>query len=326
MEAIFLPGRVDRESEFQGGLTGACGPNAAAMAERWADQSHLGTLDVFHRMRATGQCDPNGAATLAALANDARAAGYRVDVLAYQEPMPEASWRTFFERHVGRQAIVFETANGQALRDAFSGKGENAVNLHYHFVLVAGWHPGGYAARAGRDLPPGWWCADGDNFAAGNTLQFYPDVVLGAARPCAAMAVWARVPMPVTGSGGGSEMGVPAGWQDDGKTLRAPNGHVVTLGFRDFVLGHAWAPENVPLENERHVATLEWHAAQPEAGQRQVFLRSALAWDQAHGVRELDLGAELLAVEARLARQPAADSPATTAILALAAALKEVGN
>src|SRR5581483_11998504 len=120
-EEIWLPGHVDRETEFQGGLHAACGPNAAAMAERWADQSRLGTLDVYHRMRAAGRCDANGAATLSALAADARAAGYRVETLAFRQPMPEAEWRAFFEKHVGREAIVFETANGQALVDALSG-------------------------------------------------------------------------------------------------------------------------------------------------------------------------------------------------------------
>lgn len=56
------------------------------------------------------------------------------------------------------RAIVFETAHGQTLRNALSGRGENATNLHYHFVMVAGWHPGGIthmAQAVGRDLPAG---------------------------------------------------------------------------------------------------------------------------------------------------------------------------
>ncbi len=135
MEEIWLPGHVDRETEFVGGLHAACGPNAAAMAERWADQSRLGTLDVYHRMRAAGHCDADGAATLPSLATDARAAGYCVDTLAFHQPMPTAQWRAFFEKYVGHEAIVFEAANGQALVDALSGKGENARNLHCHFGL-----------------------------------------------------------------------------------------------------------------------------------------------------------------------------------------------
>lgn len=140
MEARMLPGKLHRESEFVGRLHGACGPNAASMAERWADQSQLTTLDVFHRMHAAGRCDASGVSTMSGLVADARAAGYRVDVLPYREPMPEADWRAFFEAHVGRQAIVFETANGQALHDMISGKGENAHNLHYHFVMESPSH------------------------------------------------------------------------------------------------------------------------------------------------------------------------------------------
>jgi hypothetical protein len=44
--------------------------------------------------------------------------------------------------------------------------------------------------------------------------------------------------------------GVPAGWSDDGKTLTAPNGKVVVLGFRDWVLVHSWKADNLPEENE----------------------------------------------------------------------------
>lgn len=294
MQETFLPGRVDRESEFVAGLTGTCGPNAAAMAERWSDQSQLNTLDVYHRMRAANRCDPNGAATMAALADDARAAGYSVDLLPYREPTSESDWRAFFERHVGQRAVVYETAYGQALHDAISGLGENARDLHYHFVMIAGWHPGGHSARAGRNLPPGWWCADGANFAGGNALQFYPDDVLVASRPCAAMAIAPRVTAPTSGP-----THVPVGWHDDGHTLTALNGHRVILGFREYVLTQpAWAPENVPLEDERHSAEVQPGNPAQGAGQRQVFLRLALEWTQAGGVRAAELGPETLALEA----------------------------
>jgi hypothetical protein len=62
--------------------------------------------------------------------------------------------------------------------------------------MVAGWHPGGASRVAGaRELPAGWWCCDGDNFVAGDVLQFYDEGTLAAARPVAAMAVSARVQM-----------------------------------------------------------------------------------------------------------------------------------
>lgn len=294
MLETFLPGRVDRESEFVDGLTGTCGPNAAAMAERWSDQSQLSTIEVYRRMRAANRCDPNGAATMAALADDARAAGYTADLLPYREPLPEGDWRAFFERYVGSHAVVFETAYGQALRDAISGYGENATDLRYHFVMIAGWHPGGHSARAGRNLPPGWWCADGANFAGGNALQFYPDDVLVASRPCAAMAIAPRVTTPA-----GGPTHIPVGWHDDGQTLTAPNGHRVVLGFREYVLSQqAWAPENIPLEEERHAEEVQPGVPAQGAGQRQVFLRTALEWTQAGGVRAAELGPEVLALEA----------------------------
>src|SRR5262249_26572587 len=46
---------------------------------------------------------------------------------------------------------------------------------------------------------------------------------------------------------GGARMGVPAGWSDDGMTLKAPNGHMVVKGFRDYILTHSWDRADVPL-------------------------------------------------------------------------------
>jgi hypothetical protein len=200
MEARLLPGQLWRESEFvydrvaKRWLTGTCGPNALAMAESWASQSYSSTLDTYYRLRLAHRCAPNGAATLAALAQDTADSGYRSDQLPYREPMPELEWRAFCTQHAGKQAIVLEVARGQLLVDSISGQGENARDLRYHFIVLMGWHPGGHCARMNHELPPGWWCSDGDNFAKGNVLQFYPDSVLLAAGPCAALAVYAQVP------------------------------------------------------------------------------------------------------------------------------------
>jgi hypothetical protein len=200
MEARLLPGQIWRESEFvydrvaKRWLTGACGPNALAMAESWASQSYSSTLDTYYRLRLADRCAPNGAATLSALTQDTADAGYTIDLLPYQEPMPEMEWRAFCTRHAGKQAIVLEVARGQLLVDSISGQGENARDLGYHFIVLMGWHPGGHCARMNHELPPGWWCSDGDNFAKGNVLQFYPDSVLLAASPCAALAVYAQGP------------------------------------------------------------------------------------------------------------------------------------
>ena len=104
-------------------------------------------------------------------------------------------------------------------------------------------------------------------------------------------------------------MSIPTGWKDDGTTLTAPNGHVVVLGFRGYVLAHNWAPDNVPLESERGVEALEWQNPAAGAGSRQVFLRTALRWNPGADVAEIALGPELLALEAQLvaAKQQLAD-------------------
>jgi hypothetical protein len=304
------------------------------MAQRWADQSHIGTLDVYRRMRAAGRCDPNGASTLAALADDARDAGYSVDVLSFQQPMPTSSWRDFFQRHVGRQAIVFETANGQALRDTLTGSGENASNLHYHFVMVAGWHPGGFSSRAGRGLPAGWWCADGDNFDTGDVLQFYEDGVLAASQPSAALALVARVGPDQIGE---DPVGIPNNWHDDGSTLTAPNGVRVVQGFREWVLTHPWNADDFPLAPEFGSPSIEPGNPAIGAGTRQDFRMTSLGWTQAHGVYRIWVGQDLRALESELAttrtqldnlKSQVANlqsaSPDVQAIKALAAALATV--
>jgi hypothetical protein len=236
MEACILPGTLWRKTEFVGGLTGACGPNALAMAESWANQRHIGTLDVYQRMRAAGCCDAHGPATIGGLAAQASADGFATDLLPFREPMPAATWRAFFARHVGTRALIMETANGQALVDGLSGKGENARNLRYHFIVVVGWHPGGRAARVGRDLPPGWWAADGDNFAAGDTLQFYPDSILAATQPSAALAISAKLTLTGnSGKGGGTKVSyferLPDGRGKDTRT-----GEVRGAGFADYCI------------------------------------------------------------------------------------------
>lgn len=95
---------------------------------------------------------------------------------------------------------------------------------------------------------------------------------------------------------------VPTGWSDNGKTLTAPNGKHVTLGFRDYILTHTWSPTNVPLAaaQGRIPAVL----SQPSlgGGTFQVFSDLMLAWTSAKGVFEVELGEELEAVSAQVAQ------------------------
>jgi hypothetical protein len=59
-------------------------------------------------------------------------------------------------------------------------------------------------------------------------------------------------------------MGVPSNWKDDGKTLTAPNGVPVILGFRQYVLANNWHPDNYPLQKEH--ATPQLEASNPALG------------------------------------------------------------
>lgn len=111
---------------------------------------------------------------------------------------------------------------------------------------------------------------------------------------------------------------IPAGWQDDGVTLTAPNGHHVILGFRRYVLTHAWDVANVPLQEEQARSPLE--TARPElgSGTQQVFNWITLEWRPNHSVFEgwtgpelLQLRAENTALQAQLQVQNIPPTPST---------------
>jgi len=71
---------------------------------------------------------------------------------------------------------------------------------------------------------------------------------------------------------------IPAGWQDDGTTLTAPNGVPIVLGFRAHILQTAsWDAGNQPCEPEYHVDQVLLHDASVGSGQRQCF-RDGLFW------------------------------------------------
>ena len=77
--------------------------------------------------------------------------------------------------------------------------------------------------------------------------------------------------------GGGTVAGVPSGWHDSANgdtsqngTLTAPNGKVVTSGFRHWILTHEWIASDVPLDADHseqggsridfRISVLEWNA------------------------------------------------------------------
>lgn len=106
---------------------------------------------------------------------------------------------------------------------------------------------------------------------------------------------------------GGNYMFVPSGWKDDGKTLTAPNGVPVVLGFRQHILNTpAWNPENVPLEAEYEADPVLRHNPPVGPGQRQCFRDGMLWYTPTHGViYEPEMGAELDAAYKALAAQKA---------------------
>lgn len=90
---------------------------------------------------------------------------------------------------------------------------------------------------------------------------------------------------------------IPAGWQDDGATLTAPNGHKVVRGFRAYVLAHHWDSENWPLHEEEAADPLEISNPALGAGTRQVFRKTMLEWTRERDVFEAWLGEILLATQ-----------------------------
>jgi hypothetical protein len=90
--------------------------------------------------------------------------------------------------------------------------------------------------------------------------------------------------------------GIPQGWSDDGTTLKAPNGRVVVMGFRQWVLSHNWDPANLPLENEHGQTPLEVSNPALGGGTQQLFRWKVLEWTPARGVFEMWAGQEFLAL------------------------------
>lgn len=71
---------------------------------------------------------------------------------------------------------------------------------------------------------------------------------------------------------------LPNGWQDDGTTLTAPNGHRVVFGFRNEILEWpgGWDPTNQPLSEEFHANPLEYSNPSLGQGQKQCFNQTTL--------------------------------------------------
>lgn len=93
-------------------------------------------------------------------------------------------------------------------------------------------------------------------------------------------------------------MGVPQGWTDDGKALKSPNGHYAVLGFREYILGHNWDPNNWLMEEEYHADPLEYSNPSLGAGQKQSCRWTTLEWTPEKGVFEAWQGQEIVSLTA----------------------------
>ena len=195
MSEIMCAAPLVRGSEFflndQGQrLFGTCGQRALASAASSVLGTNVSPLGIYDSMRTHGWADPSGACTIGGLDSQALQMNLPVaDLEGYGEPW--SGWLGWLSAQINvGNPVVLEVANGQALVDSVSGEGENAQNLQYHFIAVLGMDDHGF------------WCADGCSFAGGNNnqngfnaanvLQYYTDAVMGAARPCAALALRGR--------------------------------------------------------------------------------------------------------------------------------------
>jgi hypothetical protein len=114
--------------------------------------------------------------------------------------------------------------------------------------------------------------------SGGELLSTWLAAQLTAAKICGVL----EITTPVKGW---SEVGVPAGWKDDGITLTAPHGNVVVKGFRDWVLTHGWNPVDVPEGPESYANPVEYSDPASGVGSIQAFaLTGQLCWTAAKGV------------------------------------------
>jgi hypothetical protein len=297
-----LPGIVFVESEFQlAGQFATCGPNALAMGESYDTQSYISTASVATKMEKVGRAGAGGVSNMSGLEAQAKADGFRT------ARSGASGWKAWVIARLREGApVIIEPSKGQVLRDLITGQGMDASNLQYHFNLAVGYWPGGHNDKAGKDLPEGFWMADGDNNATnpivngrrtrvvnGRNVQYYTAANLAQSAPYAVMAVYPKVQIGLV-----HPAGFPDGWTDDGTTLKAPGGQVVVKGFRVYLLAHPelvsgpHMADNYPIEPERSVSQVEaWNTAHG-AGSVQTFHRMRLAWTAREGVYVMWLGDE----------------------------------
>ena len=203
MSEFLLPGRITAESEFLGG-SGACGPTALAAAIRWAMQQDTPVTASFTpKLAKWGYCDANGVSDTPKLRAAAAKVGLTIENPATNEDKIHFAGRALQAvqgAHLG--AVVFEVTNGQVLADYLSGSGEDATNLHGHFVMLCGYNSGGNSPTLGCTVPQGFFAVDGDqntqnpivngvrtHRALNTQLVYYPLALLATAQPYDAFSI-----------------------------------------------------------------------------------------------------------------------------------------
>jgi len=93
-------------------------------------------------------------------------------------------------------------------------------------------------------------------------------------------ALWAYL------DNGGNDMantdGWPDKWNDDGKTLTAPNGGKVGGGFRQYIYHNPWDNDDYPITDEIHLDQIEQNNPDLGGGNVQYFRKSRLQWAPKH--------------------------------------------
>lgn len=151
---------------------------------------------------------------------------------------------------------------------------------------------------------------------------------LGLVSATVAVPPWLPRPTSMTPPTVAPTPGVPEGWRDDGTTLTAPNGFIVTDGFRDWVLRGGWNPLNYPLENAHEQSPVEGSNPSLGNGTQQVFRQTVLEWTPKRGVFESWVGQEFLFLRQLLSALQAkiTDLAAQTAALQAQVAALEAAN
>jgi len=195
-------------------------------------------VDIRDVMYTEGNASANGAANFADIGNELRRRLADIHTeWDYQGDSLPQDWISYLRANAGIKPIMVQLANAQGLVN-IAGAGEDA-GVHYHAIAILGKSDTGYIV------------GDPNNPNVVNDFDTYPLWALQDAQVCALIALNVKE-QPQVQPQEHTAMTIPTNWRDDGTTLTAPNGLVVTGGFRDNVLATNWQADNLPGENEAH--------------------------------------------------------------------------